>query len=257
MSTTDPRSKILTFLAGEIARKDWRQCVSIDLLYARGHGYHDEEIRSWTRAKDPEFFESLALTDQLASAIVEGAEGHADSIRDGSRRRYVVRTNQHLGGRQTHSFRLPFNARDEATDTPSIHVLREMLSKTIEHAGILMTMLDELAMFRAKARLLADAAPPAAADDLPPDAATGLYLDCPFVVDDFTWLKMAFDSYANRHDGGPKRASQLMLVFEAIRRDDRATIEFLRVMNTIILPLLRRLRLKEQPHLTKLGAAGE
>lgn len=53
------------------------------------------------------------------------------------------------------------------------------------------------------------------------------------------------------------RPTQLMLVFQAIRRDERPTTEFLRVMNTVVLPLLRRLRLKEHPHFTKLGAAGE
>ena len=69
---------------------------------------------------------------------------------------------------------------------------------------------------------------------------------------------MAWDAFLSHGDvGGPKRASQIMLVFQAIHRDERAMTEFLRVMNTIVLPLLRRLRLKEQPNLTKLGAAGE
>jgi hypothetical protein len=140
---------------------------------------------------------------------------------------------------------------------PSVHEMRASLTKLVEHADTFETMLDELARLRAKERLRIDHLPPADTDDLPPDAATGLYLDVPFDVVDFEWIKMAFDTYAHRHDGGLKRISQLMLVFTAIRCDERATAEFLRVMNTIVLPLLRRIRLKEQPHLTKLGAISE
>ena len=140
---------------------------------------------------------------------------------------------------------------------PSVHEMRASLDKLVEYADVFTSMLDELAMLRAKDRLRTDSIPPAETSDLPPDAATGLYLDVPFSVVDFEWLKMSFNSYAQRNDGGPQRVGQLMLTFAAIHRDERATSEFLRVMNTIILPLLRRLRLKEQPHLTRLGAAGE
>lgn len=95
-------------------------------------------------------------------------------------------------------------------------------------------------------------------DDLPPDGATGLYLDRAFVTEDLEWIKMAWDAYLSHcADGGSPRPAQLMLVFQAIRRDERATAEFLRLMNTIILPLCRRLRLKVQPDLVKLGAASE
>jgi len=138
--------------------------------------------------------------------------------------------------------------------TSSIHDLRQALSATVEHAEILTAMLDELAAYRAKGRLQADPQEPASISDLPPDGATGLYLDRAFDADDLEWIKRAWDAYQGR---GPSRASQIMLVFQAIRRDERSTAEFLRVMNTIVLPLLRRLRLQEQPHLTQLGAAGE
>jgi hypothetical protein len=93
-----------------------------------------------------------------------------------------------------------------------------------------------------------------AAADLPPDAPTGLYLDRPFDVDDLEWITMAWAAYLSRGEG-PPRPFQLMLVFKAIRRDERAVEEFLRVMNTIVLPLCRRLRLQEQPNLRDLGAA--
>ena len=142
----------------------------------------------------------------------------------------------------------------EAVHRP-LHELREILDRTVEHASDLAAALDELAQLRAKERLRAAALPPADTDDLPPDVATGLYLDRPFDADDLGWIKMAWDSYSAGE--GPARPGQIMLVFQAIRRDERATAEFLRVMNTIVLPLLRRLRLKEHPDLAKLGAASQ
>ena len=140
----------------------------------------------------------------------------------------------------------------------SIHELRQSLSTTLQHAEILTSALDELAAYRSKEHLRADPQEPADTADLPPDAATGLYLDRPFDGDDLEWIKLAWDAFLTRGDvGGPNRASQIMLVFQAIHRDARATGEFLRIMNTVVLPLLRRLRLKEHPHLAKLGAASE
>lgn len=146
----------------------------------------------------------------------------------------------------------------EAVHRP-LHELREILDRTVEHASDLAAALDELAQLRAKERLRAAAVPPAGTDDLPPDVATGLYLDRPFDADDLEWIKMGWDAYRSRGDGvgGPPRPWQIMLVFQAIRRDERATAEFLRVMNTLVLPLLRRLRLKEHPHFAKLGAADQ
>lgn len=143
----------------------------------------------------------------------------------------------------------------ESRRAPAIHALREVLVKHVEHVDVLRAMLDELAQLRAKERLRVDSAP-ASMDDLPPDGATGLYLDRPFDADDLTWVKMAWDAYLPRGSGN-SRASQLMLVFHAIRCDERATREFLRLMNTSMLPLLRRLRLSVQPDLLKLGAADE
>ena len=138
----------------------------------------------------------------------------------------------------------------------TIHDLRQVIAKTVEGAEALTAMLDELAMLRAKERLRVDPDLPVDTDDLPPDAATGLYLDVPFTVEDLVWIRMAWDLYLSTGVSAT-RPGQLTLVFAAIRRDERATAEFLRVMNTIVLPLLRRIRLKDQPHLTKLGAASE
>jgi hypothetical protein len=135
---------------------------------------------------------------------------------------------------------------------PAIHKLRAAIAKTAEYAGVLTGMLDELASSRAKERLGADVRDPANTNELPPDGATGTYLDRPFDVDDLGWLRTACGSVADA-----TRPSQLMLVFNAIRGDALSTAEFLRVMNTIVLPLCRRLRLKAQPHLAQLGAASE
>jgi hypothetical protein len=139
----------------------------------------------------------------------------------------------------------------------TIHELRQAITKTVENAEALTAMLDELAVLRAKERLRADALPAAATDDLPPDAPTGLFLDRAFSAEDFVWIKMAFDKLLQSGVQGQGRPGQIMLVFQSIRRDERATAEFFRVMNTIMLPLLRRIRLKEQLDLVRLGAASE
>ena len=252
--------KLRAFLANEIVRKEGRRCMTIDLLYAHGDDYRDEEIRSWTRDEYPEIFEDLSQIDQLVPAIIDVATVHCATITSASRC-YIVRTIQYFGGRQTCRFKLPAVPRAVAparSGQLSIHELREALAKTVEHTEVLTSMLDELAAFRASARLRVDAPETAVTNDLPPDAATGLYLDRAFAADDLEWIKMAWDAFLSHGDvGGPNRASQIMLVFAAIQRDERATKEFLRVMNTSVLPLLRRLRLKEQPQLAQLGAAGE
>ncbi len=137
----------------------------------------------------------------------------------------------------------------------TIATVRGAIIDDVEHKALLLAMLDELAAFRAKESLRADPEIEVNTDDLPPDVPTGLYLDRPFTDEDLEWIKRAWDAY---HAGeGPSRPGQIMLVFQAIRRDERATAEFLRVMNTIVLPLLRRLALKERPHLSKLGAASQ
>ena len=251
-------SKLRAFLAEQLARKDGRRCMTIELFYAHGEDYRDEEIRSWTRDEYPEIFEDLAKIEQIASAIIEVAKDHSNSIESASRR-YVLRTIQYFGGRQLCSFKLPpCGSRLDGSGVSSIRELRDAIAGSVAHADGLIAMLDELAAYRAKEQLRADAMPPADDCDLPPDGATGLYLDRAFDADDLEWIKMAWEAFLSRGDvGGPNRASQIMLVFQAIRRDERATGEFLRAMNTIVLPLLRRLRLKEHPQLTKLGAASE
>jgi hypothetical protein len=138
---------------------------------------------------------------------------------------------------------------------PPIHEVRRSIEQTSIHLRTLLAMLDELGAHRAKQRLGVDVSTLADDEGLPPDGATGLYLDVPFDEDDPEWIKRAFDALTNT--GGAKRPGQLMLVFQAIRYDSRATAEFVRAMNTIVLPFLRRTRLRDQPQLRNLGAASE
>jgi hypothetical protein len=97
--------KVLTYLAGEFARKEGRQCIGVDLLFAPGNGFRDEEIRKWVRVDEPELFDNYANVEKLVSQIIEIAEGEADA-KPAGKHRFVVRTHQHLGGRATLSFAL-------------------------------------------------------------------------------------------------------------------------------------------------------
>src|SRR6185436_14345025 len=96
---------ILKFLMGEWARKENRQLMGVDLLYAPGHGYRDEEIRRWERADEPEFFAEFVNVEKLVATIVEIAETDADT-RPAGKHRYVVRTRQHMGSKPSMSFAL-------------------------------------------------------------------------------------------------------------------------------------------------------
>lgn len=97
--------KLLSFLAGEFARKEGRQCVRVDLLYAPGGGFREEDIRKWVRADQPELFENFANVEQLVSQIIEIATGEADA-KPAGKHRFVVKTLQHHNERATHSFAL-------------------------------------------------------------------------------------------------------------------------------------------------------
>jgi hypothetical protein len=107
-------SKILTFLAGEFARKEERQCISVDLHFAPGNGFKEEPLRKWVRAEEPELFGDFIKIEDLVKTIIEIAEGEADA-KPAGRHRFVIRTHQHVGGRQTFSFALSptYNGSDD------------------------------------------------------------------------------------------------------------------------------------------------
>lgn len=103
--TAEHHGKILGFLMAEWARKDNRQLIGVDLLYAPGGGFKDEEVRKWIRADEPELFAEFVNVEKLVAQIVEIAEGEADA-KPAGKHRFIVRTHQHAGGRATHSFAL-------------------------------------------------------------------------------------------------------------------------------------------------------
>jgi hypothetical protein len=107
-------AKVLGFLMGEWARKEGRQLTGVDLFFAPGNGFRDEEIRKWVRSDEPELFAEYANIEKLVTQILEIAEGEADAKTAG-KHRFVVRTHQHLGGRATQSFALSpgFSGGDE------------------------------------------------------------------------------------------------------------------------------------------------
>jgi hypothetical protein len=105
-----PHTKALAFLSGALALEGHHSAVKIDLSYSPAGGYRTDPLRSWSRERDPQYFEpgedgatNQVYTEQLVTDIVEIAEGHADSFGTG-RHRFVIRVHQHLGGRQTHAF---------------------------------------------------------------------------------------------------------------------------------------------------------
>ena len=113
-------SKILGFLMQEWARKENRQLVGVDLLYAPGNGFRDEEIRRWERADEPELFAEFVNVEKLVGQIIEIAEGEADA-KPAGKHRFVVRTRQHMGTKPTLSFALSpsFSGSDETSLLPS------------------------------------------------------------------------------------------------------------------------------------------
>lgn len=104
-------SKILGFIAGELSRKELRLCIGIDLLYAPGNGFRDEEIRKWSRVDEPEMFDNFALVHAFAGQIIEIATGEVESKALG-KHRFVVRTRQLASDRATLSFALSSSGDD-------------------------------------------------------------------------------------------------------------------------------------------------
>lgn len=110
--------KILQFLMTEWTRKDSRQLVSVELLYAPGGGFREEPLRKWVRADDPDFFAEFTAS-KLVAQIIEIAEEEVDCKPVG-RHRFVLRTQQHLGGRANLSFPLsPRCCGDETSSVPN------------------------------------------------------------------------------------------------------------------------------------------
>jgi hypothetical protein len=97
--------KILSFLAGEFARKEGRQCVAVEIIFAPGNGFKEEPIRKWVRADDPDLFDNFANVEKLVGMILEIATGEADA-KPAGKYHFKIRTHQHLGERPYMSFPL-------------------------------------------------------------------------------------------------------------------------------------------------------
>jgi hypothetical protein len=136
-------SKMMAFLMGEFARKDGRQCVRIDLLYAPGNGFREEDIRKWVRADQPELFDGFANIEQLVSQIIEIATGEVDA-KPAGKHRFVLKTLQHHNDRATFSFALQpgYSGSEEVALTvgagPGGRGDNTALSVMMNHAGQLM-----------------------------------------------------------------------------------------------------------------------
>lgn len=134
-------SKLLSFLLGEFARKEGRQCVRVDLIYSPGGGWKDEDIRKWVRADQPDLFDGLANVEGLATQILEIATGEADA-KPAGKHRFVVKTLQHLNDRSQHAFALSpsYNGSDDTALVPSGGVGGRSSADTVmmNHAGQLM-----------------------------------------------------------------------------------------------------------------------
>jgi regulator of replication initiation timing len=113
---TELHARILGFLMAEWARKDNRQLVAVDLMFAPGQGFRDEEVRKWIRADEPDFFAEFVNIEKLVTTIIEIAEGEADA-KPAGKHRFYVRTHQHLGGTARLSFALQpsFTGQDDTS----------------------------------------------------------------------------------------------------------------------------------------------
>jgi hypothetical protein len=98
-------SKILGFLMAEWSRKENRQLVEVELMFAPGNGFREEPVRKWVRADEPDFFAEFVNVEKLVTLIIEIAEGEADA-KPAGKHRFVVRTKQHIGERSNMGFAL-------------------------------------------------------------------------------------------------------------------------------------------------------
>ncbi len=145
-------SKILGFLMQEWARKENRQLTAVDLLYAPGSGFRDEEIRKWVRADEPELFAEFVNIEKLVAQIIEIAEGEVDAKPSG-KHRFIVRCTQHAGSRPTLSFALSpsYTGSDDTAIVPSGSSSKDQ-QVIANHAGQLMRINAQ--MFEGTIRVL-------------------------------------------------------------------------------------------------------
>lgn len=96
--------KVTTHIVAALAKKEGRQCVRIEVIHSQ-KGFRDDELRSWTRVDEPTLFDDFTKIEPLVSEILKICTDHADSYGSGAHR-YVVRTHQFLGGRESVHFKI-------------------------------------------------------------------------------------------------------------------------------------------------------
>lgn len=101
----DIHQKILVFCSASFAKTETAQCTGVVLFFAPGGGFKDDTLRSWVRTENPELFGDPLGIDKLVTEIAEVAEQDVNAKPPGSYR-YVLRTKQHGGGYEKHSFSL-------------------------------------------------------------------------------------------------------------------------------------------------------
>lgn len=95
-TSTELHGKLLAFLGEELARKEGKHCIRVELAHAPPNCASDP-IKTWTREEEPEFFASLQYAERLAQTIVQLCEEHTAAIGNG-RQQFVLRTRQYLSG---------------------------------------------------------------------------------------------------------------------------------------------------------------
>lgn len=100
----DIHRRIVAFLGGEFARTEERSCILLELFSAQP-GQRGDSLKTWDRRETPDVFDGLAHVENLATDVIRLAEEHADSFSGGSHR-YELRTQQHMGKRVKHAFRI-------------------------------------------------------------------------------------------------------------------------------------------------------
>lgn len=141
--SSEIHDKILAFISGEFVRKDFRQCLRLELRHMQtNYNGPADVLRSWERSEDPALFEDLTRIELLTSEIVKLAEEEAN-VYPGVQR-FTLRTEQFKGGRVTCSFLVApeFNGNSDATlalasDTSAsgsaVSVLQNVIAMEMRH----------------------------------------------------------------------------------------------------------------------------
>jgi hypothetical protein len=79
-------------------------------------GNRGRTLRTWDRKQTPEIFEGMANIEELATQMISVAEGEAETAGSGSHR-FEIRTQQHLNGRQSTSFRIVIEDYDNSSNS--------------------------------------------------------------------------------------------------------------------------------------------